>query len=212
METFLALDDEWLPYRLWAVAGKKKLYERALKHGTPAEWADLLGLQLRSRSQRTAREREARVERELRRLLREYRFESMPSLAILKDIGGSSLAVDVELSGGVARWAWRLWVPITSQGVARTKARTEQELRFLLRGRTTWPSRREFELMGQQKLLQAVYRGKGSVWWARRLGLKHPSARRRKPKVADELGSWRRMVKGGGVCQGGETGTRSEAG
>lgn len=100
METFLALEDEWLPYRLWVVAGKKKLYERALKHGTPTEWAYLLGLQLRSRSQRTAREREARVERELRRLLRDQRFESMPSLARLRDIGGSSLAVDVELSGG----------------------------------------------------------------------------------------------------------------
>ena len=53
LETFLALEGEWLPYRLWVAAGKKKLYERALKHGAPAEWADLLGLELRSRSQRT---------------------------------------------------------------------------------------------------------------------------------------------------------------
>ncbi len=44
METFLALEDEWLLYRLWVAAGKKKLYERALKHGTPTEWTELLGL------------------------------------------------------------------------------------------------------------------------------------------------------------------------
>ena len=112
----------------------------------------------------------------------------MPSLAILKDIGGSSLAVDVELSGGTARWAWRLSVPISSQGVSRTKARTEQELRFFLRGRTTWPSRREFELMGQEKLLQAVYRGEGSEWWARRLGLKHPSSRPRRSRSPTPFG------------------------
>ena len=78
METFLALEDEWLPYRSWVAAGKKKLYERALKHGKPTEWTELLGLRISSRSERTARDREARVERDLRRLLREYRFVAMP--------------------------------------------------------------------------------------------------------------------------------------
>jgi hypothetical protein len=183
-ENFLALEDEWPAYRHWETTGKKKLYERALKQASSEQWAEHLGLGLLSRSQRTAREREGRVERELRSLFCHHRWEQMPSRETLEELGGAKLGWEMEVSGGIGHWAQKLGVPIPSKGIARTQERTEVELRAFLQGRSTWPAKREFELAGKESLLQAVYQREGSVWWATKLGLKHPSARPRRNSVA----------------------------
>lgn len=180
LENFLACEDDWPAYRHWVTRGAKKLYERALKWGSSDQWAEHLGLAVISRSERADRERRHRVDTQLRRLFRTHRWEYMPSRSTLRVVGGRQFTRELVDSGGINYWSAQLHVPIRSTGVVRVQQRTEYELRKFLGQRTQWPSRREFEAAGLASLLQAIYRREGTVWWAKRLGLRHPHARPRR--------------------------------
>lgn len=183
LENFLACDDEWPAYRQWVTRRAKKLYERALKWGSPQQWAEHLGLAVISRSERTARERHHRVETQLRLLFRTHRWEYMPSRSTLHAVGDRQFTRDLVDSGGIYFWSVQLHVPIRSTGVLRLQQQTEYELRKFLGQRTQWPSRQEFEAAGLAGLLQAIYQREGSLWWAKRLGISHPHARPRRTVV-----------------------------
>lgn len=184
LENFLACEDEWPAYSFWVAARTKKLYERALRWGSSAQWAEHLGLAVISRGERAQRERRIRVEAELRSLFCRHRWEYMPSRATLRTLRGRKFSRDLVDSGGITYWSTRLGVPVRAMGVERAEEQTAYELSQFLAGRTQWPSKREFEAAGRASLLQVVYRREGSVWWANRLGLEHPRARPRKAKGA----------------------------
>lgn len=60
-----------------------------------------------------------------------------------------------------------------------TEENIERELRALLRGRERWPRRKEFEAVGQARLLNAAYRHGGAALWAQKLGVSYPPSRSR---------------------------------
>jgi hypothetical protein len=56
----------------------------------------------------------------------------------------------------------------------------EAELRRVCAGKTHWPSRAEFVRTGATGVLRAVYAGRGSRWWADKLGVSTDQLRPRR--------------------------------
>jgi len=115
----------------------------------------------------------------LRVLLREQRPRRFPSEAWLRQHGSAGLGSAVRSSGGTVRWARELGMA-PARETRWSDERIECELRTLCAGTTRWPTRAEFTEAGRDGLLRAVYSGRGSRWWAARLGLEAEHLRHRR--------------------------------
>ena len=170
--------ERWPTYRTFVRDGRKRLYDAVIDSGGPERWAAELGvphIPYRSGGGLTADETHAA----LRRLLREHHPDRFPTLAWLKRHGPRGLAAAVARTGGAAHWAEVLNMP-PPPPARWTDELIDAELRRICRDATRWPSRAEFEAAGATGLLLAIYAGRGSRWWAQRLGLSTEGLRARR--------------------------------
>lgn len=161
--------ERWPTYRTFVADGRKRLYSAVLERGGPQRWAAELGvpcLPHRSGGGLSSDE----VHDALRRLPRAHRPARFPTLAWLKRYGPPGLAAAVVRTGGAAYWAGVLHMPPAAPARWSDEL-IEAELRRVCAGAPRWSSRAEFEARGAIGVLRAVYTGRGSYWWAQRLGL-----------------------------------------
>jgi hypothetical protein len=156
--------------------GRRRLYVALLRHGGPEHWAQELGVAFIARRP-GPQPSEADTRESLRALFREHRPKRFPSERWLREHGPRGLAEQVKASGGARHWARELGVP-GPQPARWTDELIDAELRLLCAHKRMWPTKAEFADAGLSGLLEAVRRGHGSAWWARRLGLPQ---RRRSP-------------------------------
>jgi hypothetical protein len=99
-----------------------------------------------------------------------------PSRQWLAERAGPELVAAIDRSGGARRWAEELGLPVRHlRGQRWTPELIASALESLLAGRSTWPSRLEFERAGLSGLWFAIHHGEGHATMAARFGL----ARRR---------------------------------
>jgi hypothetical protein len=173
LEEFLGERKRW-PSRLeFEAAGHKALRDAIRRTGGPERWAAEFGLPLQNLKfgSRLAWTDE-RIEAELRRALDGR--DTWPTRRELERSGSYGLAAAV--GGGTAYWARRLgFKPPPRAGIGRpriwTDARIRAELEEFCRGRTTWPTEREFLAAGKSALYNAVCHNGGAPHWAAELRL-----------------------------------------
>lgn len=178
--------DEWPTYRTFVKDGRKTLHAALMRYGGAQRWALELGVPVPDRRQ-VAPLRDDEVLAALRQVLAEHPQQRFPSHDWLMAHGPRGLAAAVRRTGGVAHWALVLGMPAPAP-VRWTDELIEAELRRVCAGATHWPSRAHFEAAHASALLQAVYQGHGSRWWAERLGLATDGLRpRRAPSHRSSL-------------------------
>jgi hypothetical protein len=115
---------------------------------------------------------EERVRADLEEFLRGW--SHWPSRLEFEAAGRKLLRDAIRRLGGPERWAAEFGLPLqnlkSGSKLAWTDERTEAELRSIVDGRDTWPTRREFERMGSFGLAAAVSHRRGTAYWARRFG------------------------------------------
>lgn len=175
LEEFLRDRDHW-PSRLeFEAAGRTALRDAIRRLGGPERWAAKFGLPLENLKfgSRLAWTDE-RIEAELRKALDGR--DTWPTRRDLERRGVFGLATAIAHRGGTAYWARRLGrEPPPRAGISRpriwTDARIRAELGQFCRGRTTWPTEREFLEAGKSALYNAACRYRGPRYWAAELGL-----------------------------------------
>jgi hypothetical protein len=164
-------------------AGRSRLYRQMQLQGGAKRWSQELGLPRRSYSPSWPDEK---VRAELARYLA-GKTEWPTSRQFLVD-GESTLRGAVSATGGVRRWADEFDMPRASRrhnGPLRywTEARVREQLTRLCHGRTTFPSRKDFQHAGLGGLHQILQREHTINAWAREFGLPRqpggPAARKR---------------------------------
>ena len=175
LEQFLRRWTHW-PSRLeFEAAGRKPLRDAIRRLGGPERWAAEFGLPLQNlKSGSKLAWTEDRIEAELRRIVDGRNL--WPAHRELKRMGSFGLAAAVSHHGGTAYWARRLGLeapPRASIGRPRlwSDERIRAELEEFCRGRTTWPTEREFVAAGKSKLYNGVCDYGGAARWAAELGL-----------------------------------------
>ena len=175
LEQFLRGWGCW-PSRLeFEAAGQKALRDAVRRLGGSARWAAEFGLPLQNlKSGSNLVWTDQRIEAQLRRVLDGR--DVWPTRRELERVGGSGLAIAVAQRGGTACWARRLGFeapPRAGMGGRRrwTDERIRAELKEFCRGRTTWPTEREFLAAGKSKLYSAACHYGGTPHWAAQLGL-----------------------------------------
>jgi hypothetical protein len=100
-----------------------------------------------------------------------------PSPARLTDLGGDAMYRRVLYLGGGREWARRLGMPYAVNWRASRWTETDirRELHVFTAGRSTRPTRREFEAAGKGGMLHAIRRLGGADQWAVDLGLDGPA-------------------------------------
>ena len=179
LEEFLQEATEWPSYRDFQRAGRQKLRDEVTRAGGARLWAERLGLPYPERKPGYAPIwTEERVRTDLALFLQDW--EQWPSRIEFEAAGRAELRDAVRRLGGPERWAAEFGLPLQNlrfgSKLAWTDERIEAELRRVLDGRDTWPTRRELERVGRFGLATAVAQGGGTAYWARRFGLE-PSAR-----------------------------------
>jgi hypothetical protein len=118
--------------------------------------------------------------------------DTWPSRRELEETGSFGLATAVAHSRGTAYWARRLGFKPPERALSpRPRVWTDQRIRAELeafcRGRTTWPTEREFIQAGKSRLYYAACQYHGPRHWAAELGLirvrRHGPAPRSQPPV-----------------------------
>lgn len=168
----------WPTYRAFAADGHKRLHAAVMRAGGPERWALELGVPVVAHRGGPGLT-EDEVDVALRALLRAHRPERFPTLDWVGRHGPPGLAAAVRRTGGSVHWAHRLNVPAPKHARWSDEL-IESELRRLFPQHTRWPTRRDFEVAGATGLRRAVYAGRGSSWWAQRLGLSTEALRPRR--------------------------------
>jgi DNA invertase Pin-like site-specific DNA recombinase len=115
---------------------------------------------------------EERITKALRFILADY--ETWPTYEQFQLAGQARLYGQILGRGGTYSWALRTGIPIAHS--ARLVHRWDENmirgmLDVLLRGRSAWPTRREFQAARLQRLERAIQDHGGSEHWAREYGL-----------------------------------------
>ena len=175
LEEFLHGATEWPSYRDFQRAGRQKLRDEVTRSGGPRLWAKRLKLPYPERKPGYAPVwTEERVRADLEEFLRGW--SHWPSRLEFEAAGRKLLRDAIRRLGGPERWAAEFGLPLqnlkSGSKLAWTDERIEAELRSIVDGRDTWPTRREFERMGSFGLAAAVSHHRGTAYWARRFGFK----------------------------------------
>jgi hypothetical protein len=175
LEEFLRGWKYW-PSRLeFEAAGRKPLRDAVRRLGGPGRWAAEFGLPLRDLKSGSKRAwTRERIEMELRRVL--ARRDTWPTRRELERASPFSLSSAVAHNGGTVYWARRLgFKPPPRAGSPGRRIWTDERIRAELeqfcRGRTTWPTEREFLAAGKSALYSAACHYCGAPRWAAELGL-----------------------------------------
>ena len=172
---FLRGRDSW-PSRLeFEQAGLKLLRDAVRRLGGPERWAAEFDLPLRNLKSGSKRAwTPERIEAELRKILDGR--DTWPGRRELELKGRPGLAAAAYDGGGAAYWARRLGLrraprPGSTGPRIWTDERIRMELREFCRGRSTWPTEREFIAAGKSSLYDAACHYGGPSKWATELGL-----------------------------------------
>ena len=177
LDDFLQGATEWPSYRDFQRAGRQKLRDEVTKSGGARLWAKRLKLPYPERKPGYApRWTEDRVRRDLEEFL--VGWDHWPSRLEFEAADRKGLRDAVRRLGGPERWAAEFGLPLENLKFGSKRAwtdeRIEAELRKILDGRDTWPTRRELERLGPFGVATAVAQRGGTAYWARRLGLEPP--------------------------------------
>ena len=177
LQEFLQGATEWPSYRDFQRAGRQKLRDEVTRSGGPRVWAKRLGLPYPERNPGYAPVwTEARVRADLEEFFHGWTY--WPSRLEFEAAGRKLLRDAIRRLGGPERWAAEFGLPLQNlkSGSKRawTDERIEAELRSIVDGRDTWPTRREFERVGSFGLATAISHRGGTALWARRLGFPAP--------------------------------------
>lgn len=165
-------------YATFVRDGRKRLHAALMRTGGPQRWAQELGVLLREHPPGGGL-RDDEVLPTLRSLLGKHRPQRFPTISWFERHGPRGLAAAIRRTGGIAHWAAVLNMP-PPPGTHWTDELIESELRRVCADATRWPSRADFEAAGAASLLRGVYAGRGSRWWAQRLGLSTEGLRARR--------------------------------
>ena len=175
LEEFLEGWTHW-PSRLEFEAARRKLLRDAIRRlGGPERWAAEFGLPLQNlKSGSKLAWTHERIEAELRSIIDGR--DTWPTGREFERLGSFGLAAAVYHRGGTAYWARRLGLqapPRAGMGRPRlwSDERIHAELEEFCRGRSTWPTEREFFAAGKSKLYNAACHYGGTGHWAGELGL-----------------------------------------
>ena len=164
------------PSRLeFEAAGRKPLRDAIRRLGGPERWAAEFGLPLQNLQSGSKRVwTPERIECELRSVTGDR--DTWPGRRELELKGRPGLARAVYRHGGADYWARRIGVrrpPRSGPKGARiwTDERLRSELQDFCRGRSTWPTEREFTEAGRYRLYDAACHHGGPGRWASELGL-----------------------------------------
>jgi hypothetical protein len=167
---------EYWPSRLeFEAAGRKPLRDAVRRLGGPERWAAEFGLPLQNlKFGSKLAWTDERIEAELRRVLDGR--DAWPTRRELERVGRFGLATAVAQGGGTAYWARRFgFEALPRAELARPRLWTDERIRAELadfcRGRTTWPTEREFLEAGKSPLYNAACHYGGTRHWAAQLGL-----------------------------------------
>ena len=175
LEEFLRGRTAW-PSRLeFEAAGRKPLRDAVRRLGGPEPWAAEFGLPLQNLKFGSRRAwTDERIQAELRKLLDGR--DTWPTPREFEQSGSFGLGAAVVHGLGTAYWA-RLFglQPPPRSGISRprmwTNERIRAELKRFCRGRSTWPTEREFLDAGESALYNAACHYRGARYWADELGL-----------------------------------------
>lgn len=177
LEEFLHGATEWPSYRDFQRAGRQKLRDQVTRSGGPRLWAKRLKLPYRERKPGYAPIwTEDRVRADLEEFLRGW--SHWPSRLEFEAADRTALRDAIRRPGGPERWPAEFGLALQNlkagSKLVWTDERIETELRAVLDGRDSWPTRREFERLGSLDLATAVSHHGGMAYWAHRLGFKPP--------------------------------------
>jgi hypothetical protein len=175
LEEFLEGWNRW-PSRLeFEAAGRKPLRDAVRRLGGPERWAREFDLPLQNLKFGSKRAwTDDRIEAELRKLLDGR--ATWPTAREFKESGSFGLAAAVSHGRGTAYWARFFGLePPPRAGISRRRTWTDERIRAELetfcRGRSTWPTEREFLDAGESPLYSATCSYRGVRHWADELGL-----------------------------------------
>jgi hypothetical protein len=172
---FLGDRSAWPTHREFQRAGHGGLYEVLRFHGGARRWAEEMGVAApRSmRARPTSNWTDHRVARELATFLGD-RVEWPRHLEFVA-AGQRGLYDAASRSGGPEIWARRMGVRyIRRRGgppVYWAETRIRERLGILLSGRDRWPTRAEFEAVGETRLLAAIHRRGQTERWQVEFGV-----------------------------------------
>jgi hypothetical protein len=209
LEAFLPGFDAWPPYPVFRASGRRGLWQAIVQRGGPERFAEEYGLPY-TRNDRALGDAEIRAR--LRATLRGSDLVCWPSRQWLAQRAGTELVAAIDRNGGGRRWAEELGLPVRHlRGQRWTPELIASALEPLLAGRSTWPSRLEFERAGLSGLWFAIHHGEGhaamppaSGWRADALTFSPAGARRTQPQTQPirgrEAGGGTAAMSFGGCC------------
>jgi hypothetical protein len=186
LEAFLPGFDAWPPYPVFRASGRRGLWQAIAQRGGPERFAEEYGLPYKRNDRGLS---DAEIRARVRATLRGSDLPCWPSRQWLIERGGRELSAAIDRSGGARRWADELGLPLRHlPGQRWTRELIAVALEPLLAGRSTWPSRFEFERAGLSGLWFAIHQGEGHPAMAARFGLARkrpdPQSHRSAPQTA----------------------------
>jgi DNA invertase Pin-like site-specific DNA recombinase len=170
---FLRGRTHWPTQAVFYACDRAVLLQQATLQAGEESWAHHFGLPMEQRPAWREPWTEERIRAGLDRYLADKRV--WPTIPQFRADGLYPLRRAVERSGGLARWAPEYPHVACPQLFRWTDAEIRRRLQHFCRGRTTFPTSREFAQARQYGLQKAVYAHHGANWWAQRLGI--PRAR-----------------------------------
>jgi ribosomal protein L13E len=175
---FLSGHREWPSAVTFERGGRSALRRAVARTGGPERWAAEFGLALSSRRSGSRRRwTPEALESSVQPLV--ARLGRWPTKAEFRAAGLESALTAMYRFEGIEAWRERLGVGPRQARARRsrrwTDERLERELRTFCRGRSTWPTEREFLAAGRGRLYRAASLYGGIAGWQRRLELRAPS-------------------------------------
>lgn len=183
LEAFLPGFETFPPYPVFRATGRRGLWQAMAKRGGPERFAEEYGLPYQRNDRSIS---DAEIRERLRTVLRGSDLPCWPSRRSLTQLVGLELVAAIERSGGPRRWADQLGIPFRHRrGQPWTPDTIATAVEPLLNGRSTWPSRLEFERAGLSGLWFAIHHGEGHAATAARyrLALQRPDLVSRRARL-----------------------------
>jgi hypothetical protein len=174
---FLSGHREWPSARTFDGSGRSALRRAVTRTGGPERWAAEFGLALSTRRSGSRRRwTPEALESTVRPLV--DRLGRWPTKAEFRAAGLESALTAMYRFEGINEWRERLGAgprrPRSASARRWSDERLERELREFCRGRSSWPTEREFLAAGRGRLYRAASLYGGIASWQRRLGLGAP--------------------------------------
>jgi hypothetical protein len=169
LEAFLPGFEAFPPYPVFRASGRRGLWQAMAKRGGPELFAEEYGLPYQRNDRSIS---DAEIRERLRAALRGSDLPCWPTRRCLTQLVGLELVAAIQRTGGARRWAEELGLPVHHlRGQRWTPETIAAALEPLLDGRSTWPSRLQFERAGLSGLWFAIHQGEGHAAMAARYRL-----------------------------------------